>query len=80
MQEEIAAGINEDTNRSLYTLTMITVLALPVNMMAGLFGMNVGGIPLSQDPLGFWLLVGVIVLFSLIAAWWLRSKRRHPPA
>lgn len=80
LQEEIAAGTNEDTNRSLYTLTMITVLALPVNMMAGLFGMNVGGIPLSQDPLGFWLLVGVIVLFSLIAALWLRSKRRNPPS
>ncbi|WP_238347834.1 transporter [Comamonas piscis] len=80
LQEEIAAGTNEDTNRSLYTLTMITVLALPVNMMAGLFGMNVGGIPLSQDPLGFWLLLGVIVVFSLIAALWLRNKRRNPPS
>ena len=26
-------------------LTMVTVLALPINLIAGLFGMNVGGIP-----------------------------------
>ena len=78
LQEEIAASINEDTNRSLYTLTMITVLALPVNLMAGLFGMNVGGIPLAQDANGFWIVVGVIVLFSVLVALWLLRKRRGP--
>ena len=78
LQEEIAASINEDTNRSLYTLTMITVLALPVNLMAGLFGMNVGGIPLSQDPLGFWIVMGVVVAFSVLLAIWAIRKRRGP--
>ena len=29
---------------------MVTVLALPINLVAGLFGMNVGGIPLSITP------------------------------
>ncbi len=76
LQEEIAASINEDTNRSIYTLTMITVLALPVNLMAGLFGMNVGGIPLSQHPWGFWLVVGVIAIFSLLVAFALFIKKR----
>ena len=80
LQEEIAASLNEDTNRSLYTLTMITVLALPVNLMAGLFGMNVGGIPLSQDPLGFWILMGVIFAFSVMVALWMLNKRRGPRA
>ncbi len=78
LQEEIAASINEDTNRSLYTLTMITVLALPVNLMAGLFGMNVGGIPLSQDPLGFWIVMGVVVTFSVLLAVCAIRKRRGP--
>lgn len=27
---------------------MVTVLAPPINLIAGLFGMNVGGIPLAQ--------------------------------
>ena len=52
LQEELAAFVNEQTNRTLFvlTLTMVTVLALPINLVAGLFGMNVGGIPLESTP------------------------------
>ena len=80
LQEEIAASINEDTNRSIYTLTMITVLALPVNLMAGLFGMNVGGIPLSNHPWGFWVLIGLIVAFSVVVALVMRLQKRRTRA
>lgn len=43
LQEEIAANLNEQSNRTLFTLTVVTVLALPINIIAGFFGMNVGG-------------------------------------
>jgi zinc transporter len=76
LQEEVAAGVNEENNRSLFVLTMVTVLALPINILAGLFGMNVGGIPLADHPHGFWVLVGVIAAFSALAAWLaFRNKR-----
>ncbi len=61
LQEELAAQINEQNNRILFLLTVVTVLALPVNLIAGLFGMNVGGIPLADDRGGFWLVVGLVV-------------------
>jgi zinc transporter len=35
LQEELAAKLNEQTNRTLFTLTMVTVLALPINIVAG---------------------------------------------
>jgi zinc transporter len=57
LQEELAAFANEQTNRTLFVLTVVTVLALPINLVAGLFGMNVGGIPLAQHPYGFFLVV-----------------------
>nr|WP_279343626.1 transporter [Variovorax terrae] len=69
LQEEIAAGVNEDNNRSLFVLTVVTVLALPINILAGLFGMNVGGIPLAQHEHGFWIVVGIVLSFTLIAGW-----------
>ena len=53
LQEELAAQLNEQSNRTLFTLTLVTVLALPINIVAGLFGMNVGGIPLAEHPHGF---------------------------
>jgi len=69
LQEELAAQINEQNNRSLFVLTVVTVLALPFNVIGGLFGMNVGGIPFANHQLGFWLILGILALFTGIAAW-----------
>ena len=69
LQEEIAASVNEDNNRSLFVLTIVTVLALPINILAGLFGMNVGGIPLAENRHGFWVVVSLILGFTAVAAW-----------
>lgn len=69
LQEEIAARVNEQNNRSLFVLTIVTVLALPINIIAGLLGMNVGGIPLAQHAHGFWIVVAIIVTFTIVAAW-----------
>ncbi|OON63071.1 magnesium transporter CorA [Massilia sp. KIM] len=68
LQEEIAARVNEDNNRSLFLLTIVTVMALPINIVAGLMGMNVGGVPLGQHPHGFWIVLGLIGAFSLLVA------------
>ncbi len=68
IQEEFAAIINEQTNRTLFTLTMVTVIALPINLIAGLFGMNVGGIPLSSYQHGFAIIIGIIVLMTAFLA------------
>jgi zinc transporter len=76
LQEEVAAGINEQNNRSLFLLTVFTVLALPINIIAGLFGMNVGGIPLAQNEHGFWLVVGVVATLTIVAVWVVVRRRR----
>ncbi len=76
LQEEIAAQVNEDNNRSLFVLTVVTVLALPINIIAGLLGMNVGGIPLAGQAHGFWIVVFVIATFTVVAGWLaFRSQR-----
>jgi zinc transporter len=80
LQEELAAMVNAQTNRTLFVLTVVTVLALPINLVAGLFGMNVGGIPLNQHRYGFVLVVGpLLVLTALLAylAYWGLSRRHH---
>jgi len=67
LQEELGAREAERTNRSLFTLTLVTVLAVPFNVVGALFGMNVGGIPLNQDPLGFWSVVGFVLAITVVA-------------
>jgi zinc transporter len=76
LQEEIVAHTTEQTNRSLFMLTIATVVALPINIIAGLFGMNVGGIPWNQDPNGFWFVVAIVAIFMIIAGWYSFFKQR----
>jgi zinc transporter len=79
LQEEIAAQVGEQTNRSVFTLTVVTVLALPINMVAGLLGMNVGGIPLANHEHGFWWVVVLVVSITVLAGWFAfrgREKER----
>lgn len=68
LQEELAARIIEQNNRILFVLTVVTVLAVPFNLIGGLFGMNVGGIPFAGDGRGFWTILGLASAFTAAAA------------
>ena len=76
LQEELSALVGEQTSRTLFVLTVVTVLALPVNLVAGLFGMNVGGIPFANHPHGFLLVAGALALATLTAAYFALGRRR----
>src|SRR2546425_1379733 len=77
LQEELAALVSEQTNRTLFVLTLVTVLALPINLVASLFGMNVGGIPLAQHRYGFFLVVVPLLVLTAILAYWGLGRRRN---
>jgi zinc transporter len=77
LQEELSALVSEQTNRTLFVLTMVTVLALPINLVAGLFGMNVGGIPLAQEKYGFFLVVSPLVVLTALLGYWGLGRRRY---
>ena len=53
LQEEISARLGEDLNRNLYLLSIVTTAMLPVTLITGIFGMNVGGLPWLEDNHGF---------------------------
>jgi zinc transporter len=81
LQDETAARVAEDNNRSLFVLTAVTVLALPINLTSGLMGMNVGGVPFAEQPHGFWWMVVLIAALTGLLVWlgfrrWLSRGRR----
>ena len=71
----MAAQVGEQTNRSVFTLTVVTVvtvvtvLALPINITAGLLGMHVGGIPLAENAHGFSIIAIMVLAFTVVAGW-----------
>jgi len=76
LQQELAAQVNEQTNRTLFVLTAVTVLALPTNMVAGLFGMNVGGIPFAGRAHGFFFIAGTLIALTGVLIYVVFGKRR----
>ena len=74
LQEELGVREAERTNRSLFTLTLVTVLAVPFNVVGAMFGMNVGGVPLADNPWGFWSVVGLVL--AVTAAAFLAFRKR----
>lgn len=51
--EEFVNYASEQLNRRMFLLSVVTVIFLPLGFLTGLFGINVGGIPGAESPLGF---------------------------
>ncbi|MEL7474028.1 MAG: CorA family divalent cation transporter, partial [Planctomycetota bacterium] len=59
--EEAQANANERMERTNYILTLVAALFLPLGFLTGLLGVNVGGIPGSDNPIAFWVFCGLMV-------------------
>lgn len=62
-QEELQNRISEEMNNRMYVLSVITAIFLPLGFLTGLLGINVGGIPGSENPEAFrYFIIGLVVL------------------
>jgi Mg2+ and Co2+ transporter CorA len=52
------------TNDIMRTLTALTAIFLPLNLIAGIFGMNFEFIPLLHEKAGFWWAMGSMTLIA----------------
>jgi zinc transporter len=55
--------------RSLY-ISIVAFIFLPLTFVTGLFGMNVGGIPYSDHPWGFWWIAAMSVVLGIVVFAW----------
>ena len=49
LQEEVTLKMAEQTNRHLEVLAIVATVFLPATLVAGVFGMNVKGLPLTEN-------------------------------
>ncbi|MFZ5779849.1 MAG: CorA family divalent cation transporter [Pseudomonadota bacterium] len=66
LQDEVSATINEETNRHLHLLSVLTSLLLPPTLVAGVFGMNTK-LPIGEDNVGFVWAMALVVGSSVVA-------------
>lgn len=53
LQEEMAAELADESNRSLKAMAVMSALLLPGTLVVGVFGMNTAGLPFSHGETGF---------------------------
>ncbi len=56
-QEELQARLAQVQNQRIYVLSIVAAVFLPLTFITGLMGMNVAGLPGTQHPFAFSLLV-----------------------
>ena len=75
--DEIDAKLAAETNRQLFTLSALTAAFLPPTLVAGLFGMNLDGMPFTDTSWGFWGAAGLSTLSSGAVILYLRLTDRR---
>lgn len=64
-QEALTNESNKRAQRNMYMLSVMATLFLPLSFITGLFGMNVGGIPLASSEMGLIIVTVIILLIGL---------------
>lgn len=67
--------ISNNLNHIMKTLTIISVVAMPMTVVTSFFGMNFDAIPGLHTRGGFWGAVAVMGVFVAGFIWWFRRKQ-----
>ena len=66
IQDEVVNRVAEQMNKNMYLLTLVATILLPLGFITGLLGINVDGIPGSEEtPWAFTAVIGILVLLVI---------------
>jgi len=69
------SALGSRTNQIMRTLTVLTAIFLPLNLITGVFGMNFDVMPLIHEQGGFWLAAGAMAVVVIGLVWLFRWRR-----
>jgi Mg2+ and Co2+ transporter CorA len=59
------SALSHRTNSIMRTLTVLTAIFMPLNLITGFFGMNFDSLPLIHSATGVWITIGMMALLGL---------------
>ena len=74
-QEELSGRIADQMNRNMYVLSIVAGIFLPLGLLTGLLGINVGGIPGTENDWAFAIVCIVLVVLVGAAVWLFRRLK-----
>jgi zinc transporter len=74
-QEELLSRLSEQMNTRMYVLSVVAAIFMPLGFLTGLLGINVGGIPGSENHWAFLLFIFFLVAIVSAQILWFRYKK-----
>ena len=69
------SAVGQRTNSIMRTLTVLTAIFLPLNLITGFFGMNFEFLPLIHSSTGFWIAAALMACIGIGLGWFFWRKR-----
>ncbi len=73
LQDELDSRAAARSGHTMYMLSIVAAIFLPLSFVTGLLGINVGGMPGVQSGDAFWITVGALVVLLVIQIWLFRK-------
>jgi zinc transporter len=74
-QEELNGRLTEQMNKTMYILSIITGIFLPLGLLTGLLGINVGGIPGTENHWAFTIFCIMLLIVAGGQIWLFKRKK-----
>jgi magnesium transporter len=68
MTDAFASVISNNVNNVMRILAVITIVLSVPTLIASVFGMNFKNMPLTDNDVGFWIIIGASIVLALVAA------------
>lgn len=69
IHDQIIDKRSETMNRRMFVLSVVTAIFLPLGLLTGLLGINVGGIPGTGNPWAFLIVCGLLLFLGSAQLW-----------
>ncbi len=75
LHDELSNALSEKLNRSMYKLSIITSIFMPLTYVTGIFGMNIGGVPGINDPQAFNVCMFTMLMIFLLQVFFFKRGK-----
>jgi zinc transporter len=74
-QEELNSSLSEQMNKTMYVLSIVAGIFLPLGLLTGLLGINIGGIPGTENPWAFTVFCVMLGIIAGLQIWLFKRKK-----
>ncbi len=74
LASQVTNEASHRTSEVMRTLTIVSIFFMPLNFIAGIYGMNFESMPLLNSQVGFWIILLAMITSSMVIYSWFNRK------